>query len=44
MKALRALTRIYLEPGHLDAAIGFYERIFGEPRLGGIASRAFFVR
>ena len=31
MKALRALTRIYLDPGHLDAAIGFYEEIFGEP-------------
>jgi hypothetical protein len=26
MKALRTLTRIYLESGHLDAAIGFYER------------------
>jgi hypothetical protein len=32
MKARRALTRISLEPGHLDAAIGFYERLFGEPR------------
>jgi hypothetical protein len=31
MKALRALTRIYLDPGHLDAAIGFYERLFDEP-------------
>jgi hypothetical protein len=30
MKARRALTRIYLEPDHLDAAIGFYE-LFGEP-------------
>jgi hypothetical protein len=31
MKALRTLSRIYLEPGHLDAAIDFYERLFGEP-------------
>ena len=31
IKALRALTRIYLEPGHLDASIGAYERLFGDP-------------
>jgi hypothetical protein len=40
MKARRALTRIYLEPGHLDAAIGFNELFFGEPcRLRRLSRR-----
>ena len=30
MRALRTLTRIYVEPGRLDAAVAFYERLFGE--------------
>jgi predicted enzyme related to lactoylglutathione lyase len=31
MRVLRALTRIYVEPGRLDGAVAFYERLFGEP-------------
>ena len=30
MTVLRVLTRIYVEAGGLDAAIAFYERLFGQ--------------
>ena len=33
----RTLVRVYVEPGELDAAIGFYEKLVHPPaeRLGG---------